>query len=365
MDERQNSFEQSWPEHSAPGEASACNVDGDDLVITADLSDTAPEAEVYLADLSDREQDAPAPSRRRVRPRRRMLPLTLFLLTCVSTFFVGATQWVPGYYLYACLEAPSLMPIRRALISHWEDGLIYMACVLAILLTHEMGHFLATIRYGVPASYPYFLPLPISPIGTMGAVIGMDGTRANRREMFDIGIAGPLAGLIVAFPIMWIGATKIDFTQAAAGPFQLDIPLAVRLFFDVLRPTGYEAGQAIAHGHINPWFMAGWVGLLVTGLNMMPVGQLDGGHITYALFRRRAHWIARIFMAITVILMIMTFVTRDLALMVGLVLFVMGTDHPPTSNDQVRLGWVRTVLGFASLTIPFLCFAPKLIILPK
>ena len=114
-----------------------------------------------------------------------------------------ATDWVSGMaYVFAHW--------RQLCVAHWQDGLVYMVCVMGILLTHEMGHFLVTLRYRVPASFPYFVPLPISPIGTMGAVIFMDSNRANRREMFDIGLAGPLAGLLVAVPVMCVGIAQLD-----------------------------------------------------------------------------------------------------------------------------------------------------------
>jgi membrane-associated protease RseP (regulator of RpoE activity) len=345
-----------------PNAAAARNADGDDLVLAPPVSESET-SEVREAQLADsKEPRLPLnPTHFRQLKRRRMLPLALFGLTCVSTFYVGAELWLPGSHLYASITE-GLMPVRRMLLANWQDGLIYMGCVLAILLTHEMGHFLATIHYRIPASYPYFLPLPISPIGTMGAVIGMDGLRANRREMFDIGIAGPLAGLVVAIPITWIGVMQLDFTQPGGGPYELDVPLAARYLLDAVQPRGYTQGQTIAFNHLNPFFMAGWVGLLITGLNMMPVSQLDGGHVIYTLFKKKAHWVARIFMATTIALMAFDLVTYHLWLMVALILLI-GTDHPPTRDDEVRLGWGRVFLGIASLSIPFLCFAPKLIIM--
>ena len=345
----------------------ARNTDGDDLVIGTEplshASTSAGDPVVYEAEVVTPLPQSTSPAARRIRPRRRLLPLNLFILTCFSTFLAGATQWNPLQFLIPqSFASPSLMPLRTAIVMHWQDGLVYTACVLSILFTHEMGHFLATLRYRIPASFPYFIPLPISPIGTMGAVIGMDGMRANRREMFDIGIAGPLAGLLVAVPITWIGVTQMDFSVAASGPYQVDSPLAMRLIMDAVQPTGYQPGQMTAHSQLNPYFMAGWVGLLVTGLNMIPVGQLDGGHITYALFGKKAHWIARVFMGVAVLAMIVGAASQGLALMAILVLFVIGTDHPPTSDDEARLGVGRVLLGVLSLAIPILCFAPKLIV---
>ena len=142
-----------------------------------------------------RHSDLALPPQRRV-----MLPLMLFLATCASTFWVGVTHWDPLRVEYsASWELVGRVDRSRT----GRSGLEYMAAVLAILLTHEMGHFLQTVRYGIPASYPLCIPVPFNPIGTMGAVIGMDGMRADRRQIFDIGIAGPLAGLVVAFPVLW------------------------------------------------------------------------------------------------------------------------------------------------------------------
>lgn len=293
------------------------------------------------------------------RPRR-MLPTVLFLLTCVSTFFAGAAAWNPVGSFGQVWVFESLMPVRRMLVAHWQDGLIYMACTLAILLTHEMGHFLATVRYRVPASWPYFLPLPISPIGTLGAVIGMDGLKANRREMFDIGLAGPLAGLVVAVPIMWIGIQQLDLSSVGPSLFRLDMPLAVGWAMKIFPTPGYAPDLGISNGQLNPYFMAGWVGFLITALNMMPVSQLDGGHVIYTLFGKRARLIARGFILFAVAYILYAGV-YGLSIMLALVMFI-GLDHPPTRDDTVPLGWFRTILGWLSLAIPILCFPPRLML---
>ena len=232
-----------------------------------------------------------------------------------------------------------------------------MACVLAILMTHEMGHFIATVRYRIRASLPYFLPFPFNPIGTFGAVITMDAMRADRKQIFDIGIAGPLAGLVIAIPVMWYGVSELDLGQPGGGGIRFYLPLAVQWMMDVQQPKGYTPGQGVWITQLNPYFMAGWVGLLVTGLNMLPVSQLDGGHITYTLFGKFAHWLARAFMVGGIAYMVYS-ENPALILMVILIVLI-GTDHPPTRNDKVPLGWGRTVLGLASLSIPVLCFPPR------
>jgi Zn-dependent protease len=279
----------------------------------------------------------------RTLPRRRVaLPLVLFAITCVSTFWAGATDWQPVSY-----------DARRIALGHWDQGLVYMACVLAILLTHELGHFFATVWYRIPASLPIFIPFPITPIGTMGAVIGMDGRIANRKEIFDIGIAGPLAGLLAAVPILWMGILQLDLSGPVRGMERYDCPLLIEWMIRALRP---EAGwvSEIRSGQLNAYFMAGWVGLLITGLNMLPVSQLDGGHVIYALFGRRAHWIARgfIFASILYIVLGDSLIWSPMVILV----ILLGTDHPPTADDSVRLGGRRATLGYLSLLIPILCF---------
>jgi membrane-associated protease RseP (regulator of RpoE activity) len=324
----------------------------------------APLSELVQAELVEPEEP---PLPRRVRQRRIVLPVVLFLLTCASTFFAGATQWMPENFVLTDVN-PTVSPdpyfyvsARRAILEHWRDGLLYMGCVLAILMTHEMGHFLMTVIYRVRSSLPYFVPMPFTPIGTMGAVIGMDGSRADRRQIFDIGLAGPLAGLVVAVPIIWIGVARLDLSTAAHG-HQFGLPLGVRYLLEYLHPGAYKPGMGIAVNQLNPYFMAGWVGLLVTGLNMMPVSQLDGGHVTYALFGRGAHWLARIFMFLVFLYMGVSyylFHSGPTWLLMALLVLLIGTDHPPTRDDSVRLGWFRILLGVASLLIPVLCFAPN------
>jgi Zn-dependent protease len=315
--------------------------------------------------------EPPEPPRR---PRRVLLPLSLFLATCFSTFFVGAMGWRPfETILFSLMTPPSrfglasdpyfLMPVRRAIYNHWDEGLIYMGCVLAILLMHEMGHFVMTVVYRVRASLPYFIPLPISPIGTMGAVIGMDGLKANRRQIFDIGLAGPLAGLVIAAPIVWFGIARLDLAGAEPGRPTLDLPLAMRLVVDYVHPGQYDPEIGVPLTSANAFLMAGWVGLLVTGLNMMPVSQLDGGHVIYALFGRKAHWIARGFMLFVFIYMGLAYYLYDQFptwMIMAVLVLLIGTDHPPTSDDTVKLGWGRTILGLASLAIPVLCFVPDI-----
>jgi membrane-associated protease RseP (regulator of RpoE activity) len=181
----------------------------------------------------------------------------------------------------------------------------------------------------------------------MGAVIAMQGSRADRKQLFDIGLAGPLAGLVVCVPIVCLG---IYLAEPGPSPFRQ--PLLTNMLVPWIRPDLSPRGMLP-----NPLLMAGWVGLLVTGLNMLPISQLDGGHVTYAIFRRGAHFLAYALFFLAVVLVVWKS-WLHWVLMLALVALI-GIEHPPTSDDRVRLGPLRVVLGIASLLIPVLSFPPQ------
>jgi len=284
-------------------------------------------------------------------PRRRVaLPIILFVATCLSTFWVGAANWRPQ-------SVDTVADMLNKIALHWQQGLTYMGAVVAILLTHEMGHFLQTVRYRIPASYPLCIPVPFTPIGTMGAVISMDGMRANRKQIFDIGIAGPLAGLVVAAPILYIGVRdlKLD-VHAASNDFQLYNPVIVRWMIQRMHPQWADRAAWVSVSQLNPFFMAGWVGMLITGLNMLPVSQLDGGHTIYALFGRDAYKIARAFTIIAIIYVVIYLEQAAIWTPMLVLVILLGIHHPPTADDTVELDDFRWILGVASMAIPVLCF---------
>jgi membrane-associated protease RseP (regulator of RpoE activity) len=279
------------------------------------------------------------------RRRRVVLPLVLFVATCLTTFLAGALGWDPTL-------ASANGGLARNVAANWQQGLIYMAAVIGILLTHEMGHFLQTLRYRVHASLPFFIPVPFLFTGTMGAVIGMEGSRADRKQLFDIGISGPLAGLAVALPIIWFGILQAKIVQPGTEVILGD-PLVFKLLAQYLRHD-IAPGAILDKNH--PLLMAGWVGMLVTGLNMLPISQLDGGHVIYGLFGRSSRLVARAFL-IAAILFVVLGDHYNWTVMLVLVI-MLGVDHPPTRDDNVALGWWRRILGLASLGIPVLCFTP-------
>ena len=273
--------------------------------------------------------------------RRRLLQGVLYLLTAVTTFSTGVVGWEP---LVLGVDAD----VAGGLAEHGLRGLVYMVAVLAVLTAHEAGHFIAATVHRIPATLPFFLPVPVLLTGTLGAVIGMEGSRATRRELFDIAIAGPLAGLAIAIPALVAGMAWAE--PSAESLFGL--PLAGHWLLGWLRPD-------IAAGTIRPnaLFMAGGVGLLVTGLNMMPMSQLDGGHVIYALFGERSKWLARGVLLAAIAAIIVTGRT-NWTLMVVLVTLI-GIDHPPVHDEGPPLDWRRTTLGLLSLLIPVLTFMPE------
>jgi membrane-associated protease RseP (regulator of RpoE activity) len=308
---------------------------------TVGPSETAVDAGPPLRELV--RADVEGPHRRRV-----VLPVCLFVATCLSTFIAGAFDWNPIEYIGSNRAA-------SVIAANWSQGLIYMAAVIGILLTHEMGHFVQTVRYHVPASLPFFIPVPMLMTGTMGAVIGMEGSRADRKQLFDIGVSGPWAGLIVSLPIIWFGIKSATIVAPTAD-FQLGDPLIFKLLCGYLRPD--LPPDAVLNKN-NPLLMAGWVGMLITGLNMLPISQLDGGHVIYGLFGRHARLVARTFL-IAAIMFVVIGDHYNWILMLVLVI-LLGVDHPPTRDDSARLGFWRTALGLVSLGIPVLCFTPILI----
>jgi membrane-associated protease RseP (regulator of RpoE activity) len=250
------------------------------------------------------------------------LNLILFVLTCGTTTLMG--------------------------------GPAYAAVLMTILLCHEMGHYLQARRYAVPATLPYFIPLPLPPFGTMGAVIRMNNLGADRRVLFDIGVTGPLAGLAIAIPATLWGLAHSEIlptgSLAASG-----LQLGGSLLFTGLARLMVGAVPAGFDIVLHPVAFAGWAGLFVTALNLLPIGQLDGGHVVYALIGRRSFAVS--VAAAVGFALIAIFVNQAWTLMVLLVLLI-GLRHPRTADDTAPLGRTRVVLGVAALIFFVLSFTP-------
>ena len=233
-------------------------------------------------------------------------------------------------------------------------GAGYSIAVILILLGHELGHYFMSRRYGIKATLPFFLPFPLPPFGTLGAVIRMGSVVSSRKALFDVGVAGPLMSLCLSIPAIAIGlrfSDVIPLSQIKGETIQLADPL---LFSFIQRLV---IGQ-VPEGHeilIHPIGYAGWVGLFVTALNLLPVGQLDGGHILYALFGKRSRTLFFITLAV------MTFITIFynpgwILLLVLIVLF--GFRHPPPLDDETPLDGRRKVIGGIMFLAFLLSFTP-------
>ena len=254
--------------------------------------------------------------------RRYTLHILLFILTVASTCFVG--------------------------------GPVYSFAVILILFGHEMGHYLMSRRYGIRATLPFFLPFPLPPFGTLGAVIRMESTVSSRKALFDTGVAGPLTSLILSIPAIVIGlklSTVVPTSHIKEGALRLADPL---LFSSIQRLV---LGQISENYEIvlHPIGFAGWVGLFVTSLNLLPIGQLDGGHIAYGLFGKRSRIIFLI--AIAVMAFITVFYNPGWFLLLILII-LFGFRHPPPMDDQTPLDWKRKLLGGIVFLAFFVSFTP-------
>ena len=283
-------------------------------------------------------------------------PLLMFVLTVFSTFWVGLAGWAPVPVLYQAIAEGSAHIVRRCVLANWQTGLVFSASLLGILLAHEFGHYCMMRFYGIRSTFPIFIPFPISPFGTCGALIVMEPSRADRKQVFDIGIAGPLAGLVVAIPLAILGLIQPDgppFPQSEG--LTLGQPLIMFILDKILGTDSVLSATGVSTSTSSPLFMAAWIGFFITGLNMVPISQLDGGHIAFGIFGRFSDWIAKAAFASAIAFLIWSKM-YGLSIMLLLVL-MMGVTHPPSSNDNQKIGIVRTVLGLASLSLPFLCIA--------
>jgi len=232
-------------------------------------------------------------------------------------------------------------------------GAAYAVSLLAILVSHEMGHYLMARFYGIPATLPYFLPMPLTIFGTFGAVIRMDGRGATRKQLFDVGVAGPLAGTVVAIPIALYGIRLSRIVDGAHAEGLLSLGDSV-LFTALSRAVfgSLPEGSTLL---LHPIAFAGWVGLFVTALNLLPIGQLDGGHVLYGLFGRTAARIS--FFVFLGFSLLALFVSPGWLLLAFLILYF-GYRHPPALEEEVGLDRRRKWVGIVTLLLFVLAFTP-------
>lgn len=293
---------------------------------------------------------SPTPAEEPQLRQRWGLAALLFLLALASTTFTGLQMADLGDAVKKGEEIGlvELMQVPAA----WGQALMYSVAIMTILLVHELGHWIPARRYGVPVTLPYFIP-GLPPFGTFGAFIRMGMGRISASRLFHIGAGGPFAGFLVALPILIAGLLLSDVRPvppelegAHLGDSLLMMGLT-RLLFGVL-----PAGQDV---FLHPLAYAGWVGMFVTAFNLVPIGQLDGGHIAFTLFGRRFNQVAWGLLGALILLGVFVFPGW---LVLSLFLFVTGPKHPDLTDGERLTGWERA-LGWLGLALFVITFVPR------
>ncbi len=240
------------------------------------------------------------------------------------------------------------------LTTYWVNGILYSLSVVSILLAHEMGHYLMCRKYGISATLPFFIPIPFEPFGTMGAFIKIKERIPHRRALFDVGVAGPLAGLALTIPILIIGLKNSHFVQLESVSKD-NMFLGESFLFSQLAklmlgtaPEGYDT-------ILHPMAYAGWVGLFVTALNLLPIGQLDGGHVLYAIFGHKSQHVFKFAMLGFIIIAALMYPGW---LLMIILLLSLGFRHPAPDNDYVQLDLKRRLIGYFTFFIFLISFIP-------
>jgi membrane-associated protease RseP (regulator of RpoE activity) len=279
------------------------------------------------------------------------LHILLLILTILTTTIVGSRM---QFNFTHNLPSFDLDRDWSVFLTFWHHpaallgGLPFSLTLIAILLAHEFGHYLACVYYGVDATLPFFIPAP-TPIGTMGAFIRIKSTIYSKRVLFDIGIAGPIAGFVFLLPALSVGLafSKIVPGINHQGSLTFGVPPVLWLMERVIFP-----GVVPADIYLHPVARAGWVGVFATALNLLPVGQLDGGHILYALTGEKHRWISRIFIA----LLIPAGLFFWQGWLMWAVLLVLFARRHPAIYDLTDIGSERVRLGYLALAMFLLCF---------
>lgn len=242
-----------------------------------------------------------------------------------------------------------------------KNGISFSASLLAILTAHEAGHYVACRLYRVDATLPYFIPMPpmFGPAGTLGAFIKIVSPMPSRRAVFDIGVAGPIAGFVALIPVLIFGL----LTMQEVSPEQVATAQNGLHFSDPLltQLLGKIVGVNPSLGFFNPFLAAAWVGMLVTSLNLIPSGQLDGGHAVYSIFGERFHfWMGRLaFAAMSVISLLGWFLYNSPSgFLFAVLLAVMMRIKHPEPLDDAPLNFTRKIVAIVTLIIFILCFVP-------
>ncbi len=300
------------------------------------------------------------------KPRLRIprLNVILFLATLVSIYIVPV--FLANLPVAAAMvpESSALGTFFNLMAATWQlaradlaqgANIRFTLAMVSILLVHEMGHFVASRRRSIVTSWPYFIPAP-NIIGSFGAVIKSKSPFRNRRDLIEVGAAGPIAGWIVALFFLLYGLTQTGYYPAIAFTVK-EMAWAMEGESILMRVATHFLVGAAPEGYyyrLSEFALAGWVGLLVTAINLLPIGQLDGGHILYGLFRRYQHGLA---IAAMVGLIVLGFRSYMWWVFAGLGM-IFGVAHPPTLDDDQRPSRTALVMGIVAVVILVLSFTP-------
>jgi len=286
------------------------------------------------------------------KPKRKEKPIwvnyLLLIATIITTIITGSIL-VQGYFDVWNMPNPIEILSPDNLL---KGAFLFAFPLMSILIIHEMGHYFTSKKYGIKTSLPFFMPIPpVVPgfnIGTFGAVISSRDPMPNKKALFDIGISGPIAGFLVAIPVTIIGIASSNVIPAAeitSGETVLGSSLIFTILSDLI--LDIPPGSAL---NMSPIAFAGWVGLLITSINLLPAGQLDGGHIFRSVlgkYQRYASWIA-------IFIMIFT----GWWFFAFIIIFVFGTMHPPPLDDDTELDMKRRLFFVVALAMLILCYIP-------
>ena len=292
-------------------------------------------------------------------PSNAWVNLGLFLATLFTVLFIGAANALQYAEQFQGQEVSyDLLSILTSL----HRGIPFAGALMGILVAHELSHYVVARRYGSPVSLPYFIPMP-NLLGTMGAVITQKAPMRNRKALFDIGIAGPLGGLVLAIPLLFVG---LSLSTVQAPPPGLDQALQEGNSLLYIAAKYVVFGEILPRNGMDVWIhpvaFAAWAGLLVTMINLIPVGQLDGGHIAYALLGRRAWTFGYVLIAAMFgwggFLLLRGNQAGGFWVLWGFINLLLNRKHPPPLNDVTIVGRRRVAVGFVMLVVFILTFMP-------
>ena len=276
--------------------------------------------------------------------------ILLLITTIITTIITGSIICAGQFDIWSMSNPIDILKPENLL----KGALLFSLPLMTILFVHEMGHYFTSKKHGIKTSLPFFMPIPpIIPgfnIGTMGAVISSRDPMPNKKALFDVGISGPIAGFLVAIPVIFIGIATAKIVPII--PYE-NLPAGEVIFNSsfLIDGVSYLTHDLPArHLEMNPIYFAGWVGLLITAVNLLPAGQLDGGHIFRAVFGEKQKYVSWA----AIIIMIFT----GWMFFAIIIMFMLGTMHPPPLNDDTDLDIKRKLLFIVALAMLILCYIP-------